>query len=87
MNKNTKVIKINKKNQIDNSINNNDVNNLDDYLERNRQNKENYNRPELTYTDKLSKAQIYELLYDYEKINDPNDLYKINPGYYDNANK
>ncbi len=34
----------------------------------------NYIRPEITYTDKLSKKEIESLLIDYEQVNDLNDV-------------
>ena len=34
----------------------------------------NYVRPEITYTDKLSKKEIEALLIDYEQVNDLNDV-------------
>ncbi len=58
---------------------------------KNQQNKDNYKRPEITYTDKLSKSQIKELLIDYERINTVKDLEKIPPGthlrYFEMKNK
>jgi hypothetical protein len=50
------------------------------YLEKNQENKDNYKRPELTYTDKLSKAQVRELLNDYEQIHNKNNLKDVPPG-------
>ncbi len=58
---------------------------------KNQQNKDNYKRPEITYTDKLSKSQIKELLIDYERVTDIKDLEKIPPGthlrYFEMKNK
>ena len=58
---------------------------------KNQQNKDNYKRPEITYTDKLSKSQIKELLIDYERVVDIIDLEKIPPGthlrYFEMKNK
>jgi hypothetical protein len=58
---------------------------------KNQQNKDNYKRPEITYTDKLSKSQIKELLIDYERVKDIKDLEKIPPGthlrYFEMKNK
>jgi hypothetical protein len=58
---------------------------------KNQQNKDNYKRPEITYTDKLSKSQIKELLIDYERVNDVKELGKIPPGthlrYFEMKNK
>ncbi len=58
---------------------------------KNQQNKDNYKRPEITYTDKLSKLQIKELLIDYERVTDIKDLEKIPPGthlrYFEMKNK
>jgi hypothetical protein len=57
----------------------------------NQQNKDNYKRPEITYTDKLSKSQIRELLIDYERVTDIKDLERIPPGthlrYFEMKNK
>ena len=39
-----------------------------------------YDRPELTYTDKLSKLQIQDLLVDYEQIKNVDELNNIQPG-------
>ncbi len=51
---------------------------------------DNYIRPELTYTDKLSKEQIKTLLLDYELINNVSELYTVPPGthlrYFENKN-
>ena len=58
-------------NKVDNKVDNKVKNQLD---------KDNYKRPELTYTDKLSKAQIKELLVDYEKINNLHELEKVPSG-------
>lgn len=49
-------------------------------LKKNQQDKDNYVKPQITYTDKLSKAQIIQLLYDYEEIKNIKDLKKIEPG-------
>jgi hypothetical protein len=58
---------------------------------KNQQNKDTYKRPEITYTDKLSKTQIRELLIDYERVKDIKDLEKIQPGthlrYFEMKNK
>jgi len=58
---------------------------------KNQQNKDNYKRPEITYTDKLSKSQIKELLIDYERVKDVKELEKIPPGthlrYFEMKNK
>lgn len=41
---------------------------------------DNYKRPILTYTDKLSKKQIKELLYDYDEIKDIDELKDVQIG-------
>jgi len=58
----------------------NKKNNKDEYLKKNQENKDNYKRPEITYTEKLSKSQIRELLFDYEEIKNIKNLEKIEPG-------
>ena len=49
-----------------------------------------YERPALTYTDKLSKSQIQELLVDYEQVKNIEEIMKIPIGthlrYFDNKN-
>ena len=49
-----------------------------------------YERPVMTYTDKLSKSQIQELLVDYEQVKNVEELMKIPIGthlrYFDNKN-
>jgi hypothetical protein len=49
-------------------------------LKKNKEDKDNYIKPKITYTDKLSKAQIRQLLYDYEEIKNIKELQKIEPG-------
>ena len=39
-----------------------------------------YDRPDVTYTDKLSKVQIQDLLVDYEQIKNNTELQDIPPG-------
>ena len=39
-----------------------------------------YDRPDVTYTDKLSKVQIHDLLVDYEQIKNNTELQDIPPG-------
>ena len=60
------------------------------YLEQNKKTKDEYVKAEITYTDKLSKSQINQLLYDYEKVENVNDIQKINLGtfirYFENKN-
>ena len=46
----------------------------------NRISETNYIRPQLTYTDKLSKEQVKELLVDYEQIKTLQQLQNINSG-------
>lgn len=50
------------------------------YLEKNQEDKDNYKRPDITYTDKLSNIQIKQLLYDYEQVKNVNELMGIPPG-------
>jgi len=49
-------------------------------LKKNQQNKDNYKKPDITYTEKLSKSQVRQLLYDYEEIKNIKELEKIDPG-------
>lgn len=49
-------------------------------LKKNQQDKDNYVKPNITYTEKLSKAQVRQLLYDYEEIKNIKELEKIEPG-------
>ena len=49
-------------------------------LQKNQENKDKYKKPEITYTDKLSKSQIRQLLFDYEEIKSLDELQKIEPG-------
>jgi len=47
---------------------------------KNKEKKEQYKRPAMTYTDKLSKIQIGDYLIDYEKIKDVKELNDVQPG-------
>ena len=82
---------INKNIETDNKNIINSDTNKDTNLLKNKQDKENYKRPEITYTDKLSKDQIKELLIDYEKINNITELINIPSGthlrYFEMKNK
>lgn len=49
-------------------------------LKKNQQDKDNYVKPNITYTEKLSKAQVRQLLYDYEEIKNIKELEKVEPG-------
>ena len=65
--------------KINSSVSTNQ-NNISENKIKNKLDKDNYKRPELTYTDKLSKVQIKELLVDYEKINNIKELEQIPSG-------
>lgn len=52
----------------------------EEYLKKNQENKDSYKRPELTYTEKLSKAQLRQILYDYDEIKDNKKLQYVEPG-------
>ena len=69
-----KLIKINNSNK--NKNNSNNIKNTDKKISYKISNTE-YKKPEITYTDKLSKNQIQELLADYEKINNIEELKKV----------
>ncbi len=60
------------------------------YLRLNQKNKDNYDRPEFTYTDKLSKEQVKSLLLDYELVNNIGELFAVPIGthirYFENKN-
>ncbi len=47
---------------------------------KNQGKKDAYEKPIITYTEKLSKSDVRQLLYDYEEIKDIEDLQKIEPG-------
>jgi hypothetical protein len=49
-------------------------------LKKNQQDKDNYIKPDITYTEKLSKVQVRQLLYDYEEIKNIKELEKIELG-------
>jgi len=103
-NDNVKLIKINKKinNKNDNKklsnkklSNKNDSNKNENNIDNNKKisykiTETEYERPALTYTDKLSKSQIQELLVDYEQVKNIEEIMKIPIGthlrYFDNKN-
>ena len=76
----------NKNNSNKNSNKNNSNNNTDTKNTKNIKNNKKisykisdteYEKPDITYTEKLTKTQIQELLADYEKINDINELKNV----------
>ena len=86
-NNNKEMPKINKKDSTNNnkkdSTNNNkkdSTNNKKEMPKINKISESIYDRPELTYTDKLSKIQIQDLLVDYEQVKNVDELSAIQPG-------